>query len=547
MHRMLEYVLSTYPVDLLKARPDIQGLRSPYLAHCTLNNPASITATSYVWADQLAVACGFADGRVSLLGLNRLAQDDVFAAQTPSGALAPPAVRDLVPLGHGQEVAIACGPTLHILDLGTGTVTKISLKANLASIGGLDDDSFTLAIGLETGDVALLDLRTPSTTVLRPGRTRSLRVIQNTSGDSRQLRPLCVKRNVCKPHEYVMCAPGIKRPPQVWDIRASELLHQLSFPLCCATEDEGAAWIAINRSKVAITTTKDTILIYDHRAEYQLYSYAQVSTRQNVRCVWIDEDRLLSGAYGPMREDDQRGFPIITVPERQEDVGATRKLEELPWQWINCPFQNGLTATCPFSTYGLDTVSTSYGVAMEHSLCIIDERHQPTDRAFPGASNNAYQSCFSCFGNGPLGRPQQPSLTHSSLSAQLRRSLLERVDQILCRRGIPFSLGLISAPASIIISNLYRSLSGTYSLASAPSQLDASANRYVPQEFHCFSQLAQSLNQSSMGDLSCDGPLLITDGLLLAAPGDFLHQQHPFESPEASGAGDDPPMQLEDL
>ncbi|TNJ26937.1 hypothetical protein GMRT_15064 [Giardia muris] len=545
MHRMLEYVLSTYPVDLLKARPDVSGLCSPYLAHCTLDHRASVTAASCVWADQLGVAFGFADGRVSLLGLNRLVPNELFAAQTPSGALAPPAVRDVAPLGQG--LAVACGPALYKLDLRTGDSTKIPLKANAASVGGLADDSFTLAIGLETGDVALLDLRTPGTTVLRPGRSRSLRVVQDTVGDFRQWRPLCVKRNVCRSHEYVMCAPGIKCPLQVWDLRASELLHQLFFPPYYAAEDEGAVWLAINRSRVAVTTTKDIVLIYDHKAEYQLDFYTQVSTRQNVRCTWVDEDRLITGVYGPMREGDQRGFPMITVPERQGDTGAARTIEDLPWQWINCPFQSGLTATCPFSSYGLDTVSTSYGVVMEHSVCIIDERYQPIDRALSGALDNAYQSRFSCFGNGPLGHPQQPPLTHSFLTAQFRGALLERLDQILYRRGIPFSLGLIPAPASVMLSNLYRSLSGTYSLASAPSQLDSSANRYIPQEFHCFSQLVQSLNQSSMGDLSCDAPLLVTDGLPSMAPGDFLHQQHPFESPEASGAGNDPPMQLEDL
>lgn len=494
MLQQIEHILGTHADAFTECQRACRHLHASYVAHYAAATPSAITAITSAHPGHSLVIAGTRRGTVHALSLNSPMPALTLPSFTEPGTLAPASVSDLASLGRyilaarGYTLTTCCMDNLHAQD--------IPLHAPISSLSTAPGDQNTVLLGFTNGTFGWVDLRSNKLQLHEINRFGSLstRTYSLDSAPKIEQCPnnakVCVKQHMETSKQVFISVERPGTPARIWDTRSTSLLCNLIEP---SVENGSVLWGEFNKTHLAVLSSNDAVFFYNRRNNYVLEYYSRVTTRHSARSVWIDDCRLIAGSYSRMRETDQRGFPIIVVPERPKD--DTEPLGEMPvelaYEWINCPFQHGMSALYPFSSRSLPTLNTFYGVAMDDSICVLDERPESPVARAQGSEENYYNSGFKYCSDRPLGLLKDPSNQEQGVSSinkldSYSVNISNTVDWTLKRWGIPMSMQSSSSrpfSASILDSLLSRT-NMTFSTPTLSSSLSQSDRLGASQDIH---------------------------------------------------------------
>ncbi|EFO63124.1 Hypothetical protein GLP15_1057 [Giardia lamblia P15] len=494
MLQQIEHILGTHADAFTECQHACKHLHASYVAHYAAATPSAITAITSAYPGHALVVAGTRRGTVHALSLNSPASTLILPSFTEPGMLAPAPVSDLVSLG--RYTLAARGYMLTTCCMDSLQAQNVPLHTSISSLSTAPGDQNTVLLGFTNGTFGWLDLRSDKLQLHEINRFGSLSTRIHSLGSVPKIEPclnnskVCVKQHTETSKQVFISVEKPGAPARIWDTRSTSSFCNLIEP---SVENGRILWGEFNKTHIAVLSSNDAVFFYNHRNNYALEYYSCITTRHSARSVWIDDCRLITGSYSRMRETDQRGFPIIAVPERLED--GTEPLKEMPvelaYEWINCPFQYGTSALYPFSSRSLPTLNTFYGVAMDDSICVLDERPWNPVAQTQGSEENYYGSGFKYCSNKPLGLPKDPSNQDRDASSNNKLdgysiNVSNSVDWALKRWGIPISTQLSNSRSfsAYILDNLSSRTSMTFSTPTLSSSLSQSDKLGVSQDGH---------------------------------------------------------------
>lgn len=491
MFQRLDHVLETHPDAFTECQQICKNLHTGYIAHYAAVTPSAITAITSAYPGHSLVIAGTRKGTVHALSLNSATSVLALPSFTEPGMLAPAPVSDLAPLGRYVLAARSCRLTVCCMD--NLHMQNISFHVPISSLSTTSGDLSTILLGFTNGTFGWLDLRSDKFRLHEINRFGSISTsiysishmprVDSCTSDSK----VCAKQHTETSKQVFISIEKSGAPARIWDTRSTSVICSLNEP---SVENGRALWGEFNKTHIAVLSSNDAVFLYNHRNNYQLEYYSHVTTRHSARAIWVDDCRLISGTYSRMRETDQRGFPIIAVPERLGD--GTEPLKELPieltYEWINCPFQYGTSAFYPFSSKSLPTLNTFYGVAMDDSICILDERPGSPVAKAHGSAENYYESGFMHYSDKPLGLPKGPSHQDAYLGNNpggYSVNISNSIDWALRRWRTPMRMQLpYSRLLSICIPDDFLSCTGMIGSTPTTSSLSQSDRLGISQDVH---------------------------------------------------------------
>lgn len=410
MLQKVEHILETHPDIFTECQHACKAFYASYLAHYAAVTPSTITAMATAHPGYSLIIAGTRIGTIHAISLNSAKSTLSLPSFTEPGLLAPAPVSDLAPLG--RSILAARGYVLTVCCMDSGRVQNMPVHAPISSISTVPIDHSTVLLGFINGTFGQLDLRSNSIQLHEINRFGSFSTRNHTIGSVSKIdnyscdAKVCAKQYTGALKQIFISVEKPGTPARVWDVRSTSSMFNIGEP---SMNGGRVLWGEYNRTHIAVLSSSDTIFLYNHKANYRLEYYSHVTTRHSARCAWIDDCRLISGTYSRMRETDQRGFPIIAIPETLENETEPLKNApiELAYEWINCPFQMGTSALYPFSSKSLPILNTFYGIAMDDSICVLDERPGNPIIRTRGPVENHYESGFSHCSDKPLGMPKE--------------------------------------------------------------------------------------------------------------------------------------------
>lgn len=483
MLQQIEHILETHPDAFIECQRACKALDASYIAHYATATPSAVTAMTSAYPGHSLIIAGTRKGTVHAISLNSAASTLSIPSYTEPGMLAPTPVSDLAPLD--RCILAARGRMLTKCCMDSSQIQTIPTHAPISSLSTIPNDHNTALLGFMNGTFGWLDLRSNNLMLHKISRFGFLSTCTQTINDIPRVDACSCDSKVCaKQHTEAskkvfisVEKPGI--PARIWDQRSTSAICNIVEP---SVENGRILWGEFSKTHLAVISSNDAVFFYNHRRNYLLEYYSHVTTRHSARAAWIDDCRLIPGTYSRMRETDQRGFPIIAVPDELED--GTEPLKDAPlelaYEWVNCPFQTGTSALYPFSSKSLPILNTFYGVAMENSICVLNERPRCCIMRGHGPTENHYESGFSHCSDTPLGLPKRsfhrdtrPNTSSEGYCSNISNSL----DWALRRWGAPVcpkSSDSVSFFASMLdsITSHTNMIFSTSTLSSSLSQSD---------------------------------------------------------------------------
>lgn len=342
------------------------------------------------------------------------------AIQGACGAtVSPPPIVDMLAPPGSRTLSCLAGNSLLQLDLEKGTPVALPLHAPCRSIDYINDSTFVLAA--RQGSVLLFDSRAGKPIALNPesgkhvqlavpgpSRRRSGRASSRASAavsgpvsslsrssSGTQTAPTtveCVRANPASRLTVAVASSGSGPLVRIWDLRAPARALELSqkavrgasllqAPDLPGGAANGCLWLDYSPcgASLAVVTQGDVVCICDAHRNYELKTAGRVITRERVRCSWLDERYLISGAFAPTPREGWRGFSVFDTYATEQTVAET---SVCPYSWAEFPHSpqqcvpivsawSSSLKLRPASSYGLGRL---YAASSGNVLMLVSEQ-----------------------------------------------------------------------------------------------------------------------------------------------------------------------------